>query len=99
MRKKDPARRLPEWRFENQFQILAEGSGLRIVVEAPADCVLTVNDWESFKTASMRPYRHGGYELTLPKRTLDTADTVEFTFFWTEVNAWEGQNFRIEVKR
>ncbi|MCL4494196.1 MAG: glycoside hydrolase family 15 protein [Firmicutes bacterium] len=68
---------------------------LRIVVPEPAQCVLTTDEWQSHKTEQMLNSRIGLYYLDV---ALADIKMVEFTFYWSEADRWEGKNYRLDLR-
>lgn len=85
--------RLELWKFNHQTRICPTSRMVRLLVEAPTRVRWTEDGWHSFQDTDAIEVLMGLYYLDLP--TPGDAG-LEFTFFWTAANHWEGRNFRIE---
>jgi glucoamylase len=89
---RDPSR-LEVWKFNHQIRTCPAGGTVRLLIEAPARARWTVDGWQSFQETDAVQACLDVYSLDLPA----PGDSgLEFTFFWTAANHWEGRNFRIE---
>lgn len=86
------------WTFRHQLRRMSHGRILRIIVAAGAIIVWSANDWASTNRADMT----NNSELNLWFADLPTENcpgclVIEFTFFWKEVQRWEGRNYSVAV--
>lgn len=81
------------WQFNHRRSTWPEDARwLRIAVLAPARLVYTVDGWRTTLEATLLP---SGLGLFYTDIDLTGAEETTFTFFWTDVERWEGQNFTL----
>lgn len=85
------------WRFQCQTRRLPQGRGLRLEALAPARIRWTANQWAEWRELETRDTGAGIHLADLPTQPLAAGTRLEFTFFWTEANRWEGKNFELAV--
>jgi glucoamylase len=56
-----------------------------------------MDGWRTVHDAATRDVGLGVHLVDLPTDALPAGGVVDFTFRWTEVDRWEGTNFRVEV--
>ena len=86
------------WSFRHQLRRMSHGRILRIIVAAGATIVWSANDWASTNKADMT--NNGALNLwfaDLPTENCPGGLVIEFTFFWKEVQRWEGRNYSVAV--
>ncbi len=84
------------WSFDNRFQALSPGKTLRVEVMSPAIVRWTTDQWKTVHET--RTVRSGRVEAAeLDTASLPTGSRIQFTFFWPQVNRWEGQDFEVRV--
>lgn len=85
------------WSFDNRFQTISPGRALRIETMSPAIVRWSTDEWKTVHETRTRRMG-GGLELAeLDTAGLPAGSRVQFTFFWPEVNRWEGQDFEVRV--
>jgi glucoamylase len=86
------------WNLRHQIRRVPQGKILRIILASEASVVWSVDGWtQSNKTATTH---EGGLNLWFADFSTAglTADSViEFTFFWIQVQRWEGRNWQVKV--
>lgn len=81
------------WQFNHQIQHWNPGTTvIRVVTVAPARLVLTLDDWKTSQTVDLIPTPLGCFYADVD---LQQASALEFTFYWSEAEKWEGKNFQI----
>lgn len=84
------------WRFDNGSRTLPKGKTLRIETLAECTVLWTDDDWKTtFKTASKN--LNFGVFITDIKPKEEVATKIEFTFYWKEIDKWEGKNYSVIV--
>ena len=84
------------WSFRHPLRRLPPGKTLRIVVAAEATIVWTTDDWVSTHRVEATPNRAlAVWFADLPTENLVCHSVVEFTFFWSAAQRWEGKNFSV----
>ena len=86
---------LHPWRFNHKCGTLPVGRTLRVEVLAPAVVRWTVDGWQTVHDSATRAVGLGVHLVDLPTDALPAGGAVEFTFRWTEVDRWEGKDFRV----
>lgn len=67
------------------------------MVEAPARCRYTCDDWRTVHDVKMRRDARGRFETRISADRLGESSRLEFTFYWLETGSWEGRNFSVEI--
>jgi hypothetical protein len=84
------------WRFDNRLQVLPPGKTLRFELESPATVRWTTNQWSTVHDTRAIPM-DGVYLADLETSELAAGTRLQFTFYWPDVNRWEGQDFEVRV--
>lgn len=87
-----------EWRFNNKCRIVPRGKALRIAVQAPAMVHWSKDGWQTANDLTTQDTGLGIYIADLPTGTLDAGHTIAFTFYWTNVQRWEGADFAVYIQ-
>jgi glucoamylase len=88
---------LAVWRFNHKCRTIPAGKKLRLEVRAPARVRWSSDDWTTFQDKETRDSSLGMHWADLPTQRLAPGRVVRFTFYWTDVGRWEGQNFSVAV--
>lgn len=81
------------WQFNHQIQNWNSGTEvIRVVTLAPARLTFSLDEWQSAQEATLNATGLGCFYTDIP---LGKTTSLEFTFYWTEAQHWEGKNFRI----
>ncbi|HTT26324.1 MAG TPA: glucan 1,4-alpha-glucosidase, partial [Thermoplasmata archaeon] len=87
---------LEVWSFRRQPTGIAPGRRLRLLAEAPFRLRWTDDDWTSVSETPSRSTALGiEYVDLVPPR--DRGRRVNFTFYWTQTQNWEGRDFQITI--
>lgn len=90
--------RFSMWSFFNRQKTIPRGYGLRIMVLAPATIRLTVDDWASFRDIDVKDSGLGVYYIDIDASAIgDRSSRIIFTFYWKQVDKWEGKNYEIGI--
>jgi glucoamylase len=73
------------------------GEKLRIELTSPAIVHWTVDQWDTAHDTRTIA-ENGLYVADLPTASLASGMRIQFTFFWPEVNRWEGEDFEVRVQ-
>jgi glucoamylase len=87
-----------EWRFNNKCQVVPRGKALRISVQAMVVVHWSQDGWQSAHDLPATDTGLGIYIADLPTASLDAGHTVVFTFYWPEVERWEGVDFSVNIR-
>jgi glucoamylase len=85
------------WRFDHQVKVLPTGKSLRIETVVPAQLRCSTDNWESFSEHVTQDTGFGVHFIDLVRGQLVAGGTLRFTFYWPQVDEWEGKNFEINV--
>ncbi len=77
--------------------MLPAGQKLRIELTTPAVVHWTVDQWDTAHDTRTTP-DNGVHVADLPTASLKNGTRIQFTFFWPEVNRWEGEDFELIVE-
>jgi glucoamylase len=86
------------WRFNNKLRTMAPGKQLRIETLAPAVVHWTDDHWRTVHDSPTVDTTLGVQLADLQTSGLRSGDCVSLTFYWPEVDRWEGVNFLIGVE-
>lgn len=84
------------WKFNRQPRRLAAGSRLRIQAAAAFRLRWTADCWQTITDSVSTPTGLGSEYVDIAVRPGQRAP-IQFTFFWTQAEHWEGRDFRVEV--
>jgi glucoamylase len=95
--KRRPASAATVWMFRFQTATVRAGGTLRVQAEAAFRLRWTVDGWKNANDTEATKTGFGVWfaDVKAPK---EPKAAVEFTFYWTESQKWEGTNFRVEVE-
>ena len=73
--------------------------GKTLRVETLAACTVRWSDdgWRTWHDSSSQDTGLGVYFVDLPVAELPLGAVVDFTFFWSQADRWEGENFTVRV--
>ena len=86
------------WTFRHQTRHIPREKTLRLLTGAPAVVRWSSDAWQSVHDSETKS--SGLPDLffaDLPTADLPSGTAIEFTFRWSEIEKWEGQNFRVVV--
>ncbi|HVX66435.1 MAG TPA: hypothetical protein VHA11_07530 [Bryobacteraceae bacterium] len=86
------------WRFDRRFRTLPAGKALRIETGSPALVHWSTNQWDSVEDTHTTEIARGVHVADLATEELPPGVRVTFTFYWPEVNRWEGEDFEIRIE-
>lgn len=85
------------WRFNQKSQSIPKGKTLRIETLAPASVHWSSDGWETTQNESTMDVGLGINLVDLSTKDLQEGTVLSFTFYWTEKDQWEGQNFSVKI--
>ena len=88
--------RLEIWKFNRQVRSLPAGGTLRIQAASPFRLHWTCNEWNQSHDTDSTSIGTGHEYVDI--RVLPQQAPVRFTFFWTAVGRWEGQDFQVDTR-
>lgn len=86
------------WRFNNKVRSMPAGKILRIETLAPAVVHWSVDDWRTVHDSATRDTTLGVHVADLETLKLCVGNRMELTFYWPDVNRWEGVDFVVCVE-
>ncbi len=89
--------RLGAWTFDHQFSVMPSGENLHVELTSPAVVHWTVDQWDTAQDTRTVP-ENGLHTAELPTSALSSGTRIQFTFFWPEVNRWEGEDFEVRAE-
>ena len=89
---------LEVWKPTRQVREVTAGQVLRIQGPEPFRLHATNDDWASVTDAPSTPTGMGieFADIAIPDNQIAP---VEFTFFWTGSNRWQGHNYKVCIKQ
>jgi glucoamylase len=87
------------WSFNNKTRYMPSGKNLRVVTLAPARVHWGLGNWQNTQDISTRETGLGVYAADLPTNQLKPGSEFVFTFFWPDVQHWEGIDFSVTVEK
>jgi glucoamylase len=85
------------WRFNHKCRCLPAGRVLRIELLAPARIHWSTDNWTTVQDRETLATEFEVHYLDLPSGEMNSGTTLVFTFFWSEVQQWEGSDFSVRV--
>ncbi len=85
------------WRFNHKIRTIPCGKILRIETMANAIIHWSDDDWKTVHDIKNSRQILGIYFFDLPTESLSEGRQIKFTFYWPEVNRWEGIDFEIHI--
>ena len=86
------------WRFSQKCSAIPAGKLLRMETVTPARIHWSVDAWTTVHDSATRDSGVGLYLADLPTAQLSVGTEIIFTFYWPEVDRWEGNNFVVQVR-
>lgn len=85
------------WRFNEKTRAIRSGEQLRFDLLSPAKILYTIDNWHTDKDTFTKDSGLGTHYADIDTSELGAGATIEFTFYWTEQDRWEGRNFSVAV--
>lgn len=85
------------WRFNNKRRDIPHGQVLRLETLAPCLVHWSSNGWNTTRDTDSRNIGIGIHVTDLPTANLPVGTVLLFTFYWPEVDHWEGTNYEVSV--
>jgi glucoamylase len=86
------------WRFNQKCRVIPPGRLLRVETHAASVVHWSGDGWETSADAPTRDTGIGIHVAEIPVSELPDRSEIVFTFFWPEVDRWEGANFTVEIR-
>jgi hypothetical protein len=85
------------WRFNHKIRSMPAGKILRIETMAPAVIHWSADDWNTVQDVTAHDVGLGIHIADLSTQALPKGKPVQFTFYWPDVDHWEGADFSVRV--
>jgi glucoamylase len=85
------------WRFNYRRTSLPFGKKLRIETMAPAMVHWSADNWKTTKDVKTKDTGLGIHVADLSTQKVPDGLEIKFTFYWPQVDHWEGEDFSIRV--
>lgn len=86
------------WRFNNKVRAMPTNRTLRVETLAPAVVHWSVDGWRAVQDTATRDTTLGVHVCDLGTSDLRRGDRVHLTFYWPEVERWEGIDFLVCIE-
>jgi len=86
------------WTFNRHVRSVRPGTTLRVQAAAPFRLRWTADEWSVVEDTASTPTALGIEFVDVPIARFQAAP-IRFTFFWPEVERWEGRDFAITVEK
>jgi glucoamylase len=86
------------WRFNNKVRTMPAGKVLRIETLAPALVHWSADGWHTVRDDASRDTTLGVHVLDLATAHLCPGARIDMTFYWPEVDRWEGTDYLVCVE-
>jgi len=86
------------WRFNNKVRTMPARRTLRVETLVKAIVHWSVDGWRTVRDTATDDTTLGVHVVDLPTIRLRRGDRVDFTFYWPEVDRWEGTDFIVCVE-
>jgi glucoamylase len=98
VRHRDRLRPLEVWKFNRRPRTVRSGEILRVLADQPFRLHASDDDWTTVRDEPSRESGLGLHYVDLP--ALDPSRSRwRFTFYWSEVDRWEGRDFAVELEK
>jgi glucoamylase len=86
------------WSFRHPLRRIPVGKKLRIVISRHARVVWSVDEWANTNTSeAVREDILNLWFVDVPTDKVAVNGVAAFTFFWSDVQGWEGVNYSLEI--
>jgi glucoamylase len=85
------------WRFNHKVRSIPAGKGLRIETLAPAVVHWSSDQWRSAHDLKSADTGLGIHLADLSSEALPEGALICFTFYWPDVEHWEGEDFTVVI--
>ncbi len=85
------------WGPRSRPRCIQAGNRFTIALSASARVHWGVNGWRDARDEETRDTGLGTYAVDLPLDVLEAGDTVQFTFYWRDLEAWEGHDYEVLI--
>jgi glucoamylase len=86
------------WRFNNKVRSIPAGKALRVETLTPAVVHWSVDEWRTAHDVATRDTTLGMHVVDLATAPLRSGARVDMTFYWPELDRWEGTDYLVCVE-
>jgi glucoamylase len=86
------------WRITSKITRIAVGGALRLEFLEPVRVHWSADNWLTCADSNAGSTGLGTYICDLPTQALTAGSVMRFTFFWTQQNKWQGENFEVAMR-
>jgi len=87
------------WRFNNKIRSMKAGTVLRVETLAPSLVHVGVDGWLEIQDIRSVDTGLGVWVADIDTSTMPGRRQIDFTFYWPDVNHWEGDDFHVVMTR
>jgi glucoamylase len=87
------------WCFNKKIRSMCAGKILRIETQVKASVRWTSDNWKTFRETPADDTGLGLYVADLSTKGIRPGGKVAFTFYWSDADRWEGENYEVEIRR
>jgi glucoamylase len=87
-----------DWRFNNKVSSIPEGLILRVVLCSPALVHWSFDGWKVSEDTDTVNTGFDVHIVDLPTAELPPGTRVLFTFYWSGLEIWEGEDFEVVIE-
>jgi glucoamylase len=85
------------WNFDRQLQAMQAGRRLRVPLKVAFSLRWSVDNWSSFTDTPSTATEVGIHYVDVPTNQNEAGSLVQFTFYWTDLERWEGVNYGVRL--
>jgi glucoamylase len=85
------------WNFDRQLQAMQAGRRLRVPLKVAFSLRWSVDKWSSFTDTPSTATEVGIHYVDVPTNQNEAGSLVQFTFYWTDLERWEGVNYGVRL--
>jgi glucoamylase len=74
------------------------GHKLTVVLPGPARVHFGIDGWQDIRDDETRDTGLGVHVVDLPHGAIGAGQSVQFTFFWTQTQTWEGRDYEVHAR-
>ena len=86
------------WRINNKTRTVPRNQTLRINLLSPAMVHWSTDGWKTSQDTETRDTGIGIHILNLPTASMPPGGQVVFTFYWPDLQRWEGTDYTVTVE-
>ena len=85
------------WRFNNKLSYIPQGKILRVELAQSALIHWSIDNWQTTTDTHTQATIFGSHFADLALGAATRGHHLLFTFFWSDSQSWEGDNYGVEV--